>query len=129
MNIALDDDSAITAKKKHVREVRMQGGDGLVTVSVTDTLLAPDAGMSLLLVSAIAKNDIVVLFLPKKPILFNPKNNNYVLGYAKRADDDLYYINENQDELRFDITNDANIVRAFMGVASRKQSTGYQSPE
>lgn len=129
VNIPLGDDSIISAKSKGVRKVRWQGADGPVTVSLTDTLVAPDAAMSLLSVPALAKKEIAVLFLPDKAILFDLKDNNTVLGYAKRANDDIYYINDNQDEIPVDITGENSTVRAFMAVATNKENPNDTSTD
>lgn len=129
VDIALGDDSIISAKMKGVRKVRWQGADGPVTVSLTDTLIAPDATLSLLSVPALTKKDIAVLFLPGKAILFDIKDNNSVLGYAKQGSNDLYYIDDNRDEFPVDVTGETSHVRAFMAVTTTVQSTGRYSTE
>lgn len=112
-----------------MRKVLWQGANGPVPVLLTDTLVAPDAAMSLLSVPALTKKDIAVLFLPDKAILFDIQDNNTVLGYAKRADDDLYYINDNQDAFPMDVTGYNSTVHAFIAVATEKQITEDQSTD
>lgn len=69
-------------RKKGIRNVRWQGTDRSVTVSLTDTLLAPQIAESLLSIPGLTRKDIEVLFLPKKAILFDLKDKNSILGYA-----------------------------------------------
>lgn len=127
--IAISDDSIITAKTKGVRKVRWKGADGPVTVSLTDTLVAPDAVMSLLSVPALAKKEIAVLFLLDKAILFDLKDNNTILGYVKPADDDLYYIKDNQDNFPVYINAENSTFRAFMAMETDRENTEYLSSE
>lgn len=77
--------------------------------------------MSLLCISELTKKDISVLFFPDKVTLFDLKDKNTVLGYAERADDELYYIEDNKDEMSVDINGEKGTVRSFMTVATNKE--------
>ena len=67
--ISLADDSIIVATSKGVRSVQFSTDDGSTKVSLSDTLIVPNASLSLLSVPALVNKGIGVLFMPGKAIL------------------------------------------------------------
>lgn len=88
VDIALGDDSIISANIKGVRKVNWQNDDRPVTVPLTNTLIAPDKALGLLYIPKLTKKHIPVLFLQEKSILFDINDKKSVLGHAKQGFDE-----------------------------------------
>lgn len=77
-----------------VRKVRIQSEDGVRAVSLTDTLLVLDAGMSLMSVLALVYKGIGVLFLPGFAVMFDLEDADCFLDFAKQNANSLFYVAE-----------------------------------
>lgn len=83
ISIYLADDSIVSATQMGVRKVKWQCQSGLMTVSHSRTIVAPDIKKSLLSVPALVKKDIAALFVPGKAMLIDLLDENKILGYAR----------------------------------------------
>lgn len=90
--ITLADESTVRATHKGIRKVDFPTGDGAQKLSLSDTLVVPDAVMSLVSVPSLVKKDIGVLFTPSRAVLFDLRDDMRTLGYATQDKDGLFYI-------------------------------------
>lgn len=65
----LADNSKMRATHVGLRKVRIQ--DDVRSVSLSDTLIVPDAGMSLMSVRALVNKNTSVLFMPGHAVMFD----------------------------------------------------------
>lgn len=92
--ITLADESTMHSAFIGIRKIDLQTDDGPQRLSLSNTLVVPDAGLSLLSVPALVKKDIGVLFMPEYAILIDLKDNLAILGYAEQDQDGLFYLND-----------------------------------
>lgn len=70
--------------------------DGPTTVSLSDTLVLPDAFCSPLSVPALVNKGILVLFVQGKAVMSDVEDNITMPGFALRHKDGLFYIGDVQ---------------------------------
>lgn len=92
--ISLADDSTMYETEAGQRNIATQVYDGEMIISLSNTPVGPDAGLSLLSVPALARNDIGVTFIPGFTALLDLRDEFFALGYAKQEDDSLIYLND-----------------------------------
>lgn len=92
--ITLADESTVRSSHCGVRKVTFMTDNGPQKVSLSKTLVVPDAGMSLLSVPALTKKDIGVFFMPGFAVLYDLLNDFNVLGYAEQDQDGLFFISD-----------------------------------
>ena len=120
VSISLADDSTISADAIGVRPVTWQGDNGPIEVTLSDTLVTPDAAVSLLSVPALVNKGIAVLFMPGKAVLIDTNNNMNVLGYSKQSPDGLFYSEDDQDKVPVKKSRGhASAFRAMMALAEK----------
>lgn len=90
--IYLAEDSTIVASSKGVRSVQFCTDDGPTTVSLSYTLVVPDASCCPLSVLNLVNKGIAVLFVPGKDDLFDVEDSMKTLGIALQDKDALFYI-------------------------------------
>lgn len=81
--IYISDDLTIYSSLQGVRRVKWHGEDGPISVTLFNSLVAPEVSMSLLSVPALVKNELTVLFVTGKAFISNPMDGDLVNGYAK----------------------------------------------
>lgn len=128
MFISLGDNSKIHSSEKGTRSVCWQRIDGSVRVSLRDTLVAPEIAENLLSIAALTREDVAVLFLPQRAILFDLKDYNSILGYASQDFDGLYYIADDQNDDSHHCTDDEIPIHTMMEVV-RNNETNIISDE
>lgn len=126
-SIHLADDSTVSASKIGVRKVTWQGTLGSTTVSLSNTLVAPNIKTSLLSVPALVNKDIAVLFVPGKALFIDMLQGNTVIGYAKQRPDGLFYIPDKQHSIDVNTSGDDKTVRAMMATARVVNRTEAES--
>ena len=104
--ITLADDSQVMETHVGVRKVNWQGLKEPMSVSLSNTLVAPDIKTSLLSVPALVSKNIGVLFLPGKAMFLDLLDKKNILGYAKQKTDGLFYISDKQDKDPVDTSDD-----------------------
>lgn len=77
--LILADDSKMKSTHTGTRKVSLCGDGEVRAVSLSNTLVVPDAGMSLMSVPALVKKNIAVLFRPGYAVLFDLLDSNVVL--------------------------------------------------
>lgn len=94
VQIALGDDSKITASHKGVRKMTWSTKDGDIEVSLSNTLCSKELAMNLLSIPALAKARVCTLLLPSVALLMDMDKDCKLIGRADRYSDGLYYIAE-----------------------------------
>lgn len=91
VEIALADDSPVRSSHSGIRKVSFGTDDGIQNVSLSNTLVVPDAGMSLLSVPDLTLRGIGELFMPGFGVLYDLRDEFRILGYAEQEKDGLFY--------------------------------------
>jgi len=117
--IALGDNSTIDANITGSRTVHWVANGDSATVTLSNTLAAPNLSMNLLSVPALTAKGISVLFTPKRAILMDMEDELSVIGIANREMDNLYYIgtDESCESPNHLMLRETKNLRAMMAVA------------
>lgn len=94
VSITLADESTVSSSHCGVRKVKFMADDGPHKISLSKTLVVPNAGMSLLSVPALTKKDIGVFFMPGFAVMYDLSDECSVLGYAEQDEDGLYFVRD-----------------------------------
>lgn len=92
--IALGDRSETHATSIGTRHVTWQKVKGSANVSTPDTLVSKDINHSLLSVSAVGKNGIMVAFMPAWAVIINMEDRYTMPGHAVQGTGGLLYISD-----------------------------------
>lgn len=96
VTISLADDPTIRLSHKWTRKVSFKGESYERKVCLSDTLVVPEAGMSLLSVASLTRKHVGVLFMPGFAVLFDLKDDCAVFGYTEQDSNALFYIRDDE---------------------------------
>lgn len=99
ISIKLADDSNMQATAKGTRSLNWKTHEGERVLHLSNTLVAPQAAMSLLSIPSLVNKNIAVLFLPGKALFIDLEDNNSILGYGTQDEDGLFYVEDNQEQV------------------------------
>lgn len=98
-SIYLADDSVIFSTHVGDRKIDVRNDNGNIRIRLSDTLVVPEASMSLLSILALVRRDIAVLFLPSYVTLLDIRDGFKTLGYATENAEGLFYVNDDGSTL------------------------------
>lgn len=97
VDIALRNDSTVTASSTCTRVVKWNGAYITCTISLSNTLFSPELSMSLLSVPALVQKGVSVLFVPGKALMVDTDNEFTIIGKSRQGTDGLYCISSKLD--------------------------------
>lgn len=122
--ITLTDASTVRSSHKGVRKVSFATDAGPRKVSLSETIVVPDAGMSLLSVPSLVQKNIGLIFMPRRAVLFDLLDDMATLCYAEQDIDGLFYIGNDCESIPPSFSRaDERQLSAMMAVVRRKFMT------
>ena len=116
ISIKLADDSNMQATAKGTRSLNWKTDEGDRVLHLSNTLVAPQAAMSLLSIPSLVKKNIAVLFLPGKALFIDLEDDNSILGYGTQDDDGLFYVEDNQEQVPVFDSSQGPSVKSMMAM-------------
>ena len=123
ISIKLADDSTMNGTARGTREVRWVTENGTSKVSLSNTIVVPNAAMSLLSVPSLVNKNIAVMFLPGKAILIDLEDNYSILGYAEQEEDGLFYMDDFQKEVPPSPASLSTSIKSMMAIVKNNTTS------